>query len=189
MINNWANMYQDINQVQQINRNLLNQMNFNNQQMNPMMFNNMNMNFNPMDQIKMMSNLYQNNYQQMMGNRMQNMNNNNMNYNMNMNMNMNNNMNDNQNQNYRINLCFSTMEGSRILMAFDPNETIKGVLTKFLKRCNLEEYIGKTEGLFNFLFSGQNLDFNDDRKLKDVVIASLELTNILVIDTNHLIGA
>ena len=183
--NNWTNMYQDIYQIQQINRNLLNQMNFNNQQMNPMMFNNMNMNNNPMDQIRMMSNLYQNNFQQMMGNRMQNMNNNNMNYN----MNMNNNMKGNQNQDYRINLCFSTMEGSRIIMALDPNETIKGVLTKFLKRCNLEEYIGKTEGIFNFLFSGQNLDFNDNRKLKDVVIASLDLTNILVIDTNHLIGA
>ena len=183
--NNWTNMYQDIYQIQQINRNLLNQMNFNNQQMNPMMFNNMNMNNNPMDQIRMMANLYQNNYQQMMFNKMQNMNNNNMNYN----MNMNNNMNDNQNQDYKLNFCFSTMDGSRIIMAFDANETIKGALTKFLKRCNLEEYIGKTEGIFNFLFSGQNLDFNDNRKLKDVVETSLNLTNILVIDTNHLIGA
>ena len=183
--NNWTNMYQDIYKVQQINRNLLNQMNFNNQQMNPMMLNNMNMNNNPMDQIRMMSNLCQNNYQQMMFNKMQNMNNNNMNYN----MNMNNNMNDNQNQDYKLNFCFSTMEGSRITMAFDANETIKGALTKFLKRCNLEEYIGKTEGIFNFLFSGQNLDFNDNRKLKDVVETSLNLTNILVIDTNHLIGA
>ena len=185
MVDNWTNVYQDINLAQQINNMLLSQMYNNMGKMNPNMYNNMNMNYmqmnNPMDQIQMMSNIYNNNYQQMMQNGQFNINNNKFN-----NMNMNN---MNQNQDIKVNLCFSTMRGARIMMIFDHNETIDSVLTKFLKRCNLDYLIGKIQGKLTFLFSGQSLNFGDFRKLKDIILTPLNLTNILVIDTNNLIGA
>ena len=182
MFGNWQNMYQSINQAQQFNNNmLLNQMN--NYGQNQMMQNNMNfmqMN-NPMDQIQMISNMIQNNNQLMVGgNPNMNMNNNMMNNNMNMN-------NNNQNNNIKFNICFSTVKGARIIMPLDGNETVDGMLTKFLKRCNLEYLINNIDKKLTFLLAGKSLKFGDYTKLKDIVLFAV--TNVIVIDVNDLIGA
>ena len=95
----------------------------------------------------------------------------------------------NQNKNFKVNLCFSTIAGARIMMAFDKNETVDGALTKFLKRCNLDHLIGKIDKELTFLLSGQSLKFGNYKKLKDIVLMPLNVTNVLVIDTNNLIGA
>ena len=176
----WRNMYQNCDQVQQMNNNL-----FNNQMMNN------NMNFVPMNnegQIQMMANFFAKHHQQMMENKNQNMNNN---FNMNVNNDINNQKNNqDNNKKMRINVRFRTMDSVQVMMNFDFDNTINDILTKFLMRCNLEEYIGKTEGVFTFLFSGQKLDFEDQRKIKEVTFANVSnVINILVIDTNRLIGA
>ena len=177
---NWTNMYQNINQAQMMNNMLLNQMNNNLGIMNqnqPMQNNIMNfnqMNNNPQNQINMMSNMIQNNSPQIIGGLSEN--------------NMNN-MSNNQNKEYKINLCFGTIQGARIMMAFDQNETVNGALTKFLKRCNLDHLIGKVGKQLTFLLSGQSLQFGNNKKLKEVVLMPLNVTNIIVIDTNNLIGA
>ena len=172
MNDNWLSMYQNNNQFQNMNNIPYNQMNN-----NPMY---MNMNFAPnndQQQIQMMANFFLRNRPDLMN---QNMNNN-------FNMNMNNNNND---PGFRMNIKFKTMDGIEIMMNFDINNTIKEILTKFLKRCNLEEYIDKTEGLFTFIFSGQPLHFADNRRLRDICSPYAASTiTILVLDTNHLIGA
>ena len=95
----------------------------------------------------------------------------------------------NKNQNYKINLCFSTLKGTKINMFFDCNETIEGVITKFLKRVNLTDLIGNLKNKLKFLMSAENIDFGDTRKLKDVVMPGCPLVNIVVQDTQNLIGA
>ena len=186
MFDNWTNIYQSINQAQQMNNFLLNQMSNNYGLMNPMMINNnncMHMN-NPMDQIQLTSNMIQNNNQLMIGGN-PNLNNNMMNNNiMNNNMNMGN---INQDQNIKYNICFSTIKGARIMMPFDQNETVDGMLTKFLKRCNLDYLINKIDKKLTFLLQGKSLKFGDYTKLKNIVLFAV--TNIVVIDVNDLIGA
>ena len=176
-MNGWAGVYQNINAAQQINNFLLSQL-YNNKmnQMNQIPFNNMNnrqMN-NPLAQIQMTSNMIQNNSPQVQGGGFQN---------------MNMNINQNQNQNYKVNLCFSTIQGARIMMAFDSNETVDGALTKFLKRCNLDYLIHNIDKELTFLLSGQSLKFGNFKKLKDIVLLPLNVSNVVVIDTNNLIGA
>ena len=95
----------------------------------------------------------------------------------------------NKNKNYKINLCFSTLRGTKINMFFDCNETIEGVITKFLKRVNLTDLIGNLKNKLKFLMSAENIDFGDTRKLKDVVMPGFPLINIVVQDTQNLIGA
>ena len=95
----------------------------------------------------------------------------------------------NKNKNYKINLCFSTLKGTKINMFFDCNETIEGVITKFLKRVNLTDLIGNLQNKLKFLMSAENIDFGDKRKLKDVVMPGCPLVNIVVQDTQNLIGA
>ena len=146
-------------------------------QQNPMaIMDDLNMNFNsPIDQIQMMAvGGGQNNNQKMEDenfkamNQMRSLNN---------------------NQNYKINLCFSTLKGTKINMFFDCNETIEGVITKFLKRVNLTDLIGNLKNKLKFLMSAENIDFGDKRKLKDVVMPGFPLVNIVVQDTQNLIGA
>ena len=191
MNDNWLSMYQtnNNNQFQNMNNIPYNQMNN-----NPMY---MNMNVAPnndQQQIQMMANFFLRNRPDLMNQNMNNnfnmnMNNNNNNLNMNNNFNMNMN-NNNNNQNIRMNVHFKTMESTKIMMNFDINSTINEMLTKFLKRCNLEEYIGRTEGLFTFIFSGQQLNFKDNTRLRDICSPNAVSTMIiLVLDTNHLIGA
>ena len=95
----------------------------------------------------------------------------------------------NKNKNYKINLCFATLKGAKINMFFDCNETIEEVLTKFLKRVNLTDLIGNLQNKLKFLMSAENIDFGDKRKLKDVVMPGFPLVNIVVQDTQNLIGA
>ena len=146
-------------------------------QQNPMaIMNNLNMNPNsPIDQIQMMAVEGGQNNNQMMEdenfkamNQMKSL---------------------NKNQNYKINLCFATLKGAKINMFFDCNETIEGVLTKFLKRVNLTDLIGNLQNKLKFLMSAESIDFGDTRKLKDVVMPGFPLINIVVQDTQNLIGA
>ena len=169
---NWGNVYQTIQQAQQMQN-----MNFvpTNNMSNPMfgqMNNNMN---NPMDQIQMMSNFFlcQNMPQMIMGG----------------NPNINNNINVNNNQDHKVNICFSTLKGARINMVFNEDETVDGVLTKFLKRVNLDNLIGNVGGKLNFILSAENLYFKDMRKIKDLVLVPSNFTTIFVHDTQNLIGA
>ena len=74
-------------------------------------------------------------------------------------------------------------------MFFDCNETIEGVITKFLKRVNLTDLIGNLQNKLKFLMSAESIDFGDTRKLKDVVMPGFPLINIVVQDTQNLIGA
>ena len=174
---NWQNVYQNVNQAQAMNNMLLMQMLNNMNQMNQPM---QNMNFmqanNPMAQIQMASNFIQNNSPNIMGG--------NRNFNNNMNMNM-----MNQNNDIKINLCFSTMQGARIMMAINANETVNSTLTKFLKRCNLDYLVGKLKKELTFVYAGKSLEYNDLSPLKNVIFSSNTVANILVIDTNNLIGA
>ena len=174
---NWRNIYQTVQQAQQMQN-----MNFfpvnDLPQMNQM-FNNMNMNQmnSPMDQILFMSNFFQNqNMPQMMGG--------NPNFNNN-NMNINNSMKSAQ----RINIVFITLKGARINMAFNSDETVDGALTKFLKRVNLDYLINNLGGKLNFVLSAEKLSFGDYRKLKDLILMPSSFTNIFVHDTQNLIGA
>ena len=174
---NWQNVYQNVNQAQAMNNMLLMQMLNNMNQMNqPMQNMNFMQNYNPMAQIQMASNFIQNNSPNIMGG--------NRNFNNNMNMNMMNQKND-----IKINLCFSTMQGARIMMAFNPDETINSVLTKFLKRCNLGYLVGKLKKELTFIYAGKSLDYKDLSKLNKVISYTNTIANILVIDTNNLIGA
>ena len=174
-MNGWANVYQTINDAEKMNNFLLTQMYNNNMnQVNQMPFNNMNnsQKNNPLTQIQMTSNIIQNNSAQVMGGGFQNMN-----------------INQNQKKDFRVNLCFSTIQGARIMMSFDQNETVDGALVKFLKRCNLDHLIHNITNELTFLLSGQSLKFGNFKKLKDIVLMPLNVTNVLVIDTNNLVGA
>ena len=156
----WIDIYQ-CNQMQM--QNMFNPMN----NMNPMAIN------NPMDQI--LFNAYQINNQQ---------------------MNMPQNLNPSNeiippigNDDFKVNLMFSSMNGPKINMVFDCNETIEGVLTKFLKRVNLPELIGDLKEKLKFILNAEHINFGDKRKLKDVLVSSTTTTNVIVHDTANLIGA
>ena len=95
----------------------------------------------------------------------------------------------NNNQNYKINLNFNTLKGAKINMIFDCNETIEGVLTKFLKRVNLIDLIGNLQHKIKFLLNAENIDFGDKRRLKDIIMPGCSLVNVVVQDTQNLIGA
>ena len=91
-----------------------------------------------------------------------------------MNQGMNNNYNMNMNYNNnddKINICFSSMQGSRIVMMFDPDETVEGALKKYLLRVNLPQLINNIQGKMIFILSAQSLHFWDKRRLKDVSLA------------------
>ena len=138
--------------------------------------NNLNMNFNnPLDKIQFMAvGGGQNNNQMMMDN----------------NFNAMNQMRSlNKNENYKINACFSTLRGTKINMFFDCNETIEGVITKFLKRVNLTNLIGNLQNKLKLLLSAESINYGDKRKLKDAVFPGCTMVNIVVHDTQNLIGA
>ena len=105
---------------------------------------------------------------------------------------MNNNFNNfNQNvnaQDQKINLCFLTIQGSRIMMKINPEDTVEQVLEKYLLRVNLPELINNVQGKLTFILSAQSLHFGDKRKIKDVAMVG-NMNQILVNDTGNLIGA
>ena len=105
----------------------------------------------------------------------------------------NNNINNNpfnqpQPKNEYINLCFATVQGSRIMMKIKPDDTVEKVLEKYLLRVNLPELINNVQGKITFILSAQSLKFGDKRKIKDVAIMTY-LNQVLVNDTGNLIGA
>lgn len=104
-------------------------------------------------------------------------------------MNNNINMNFNNNNVDKINICFSSMQGSRIVMMFDPNETVEGALKKYLLRVNLPNLINNVQGKMIFILSAQSLHFGDKRRLKDVCLTLGNANQILVNDIHNLIGA
>ena len=100
----------------------------------------------------------------------------------------NSNQNNINNQNRKINLCFATIQGSRIMMKINPDDTVDEVLKKYLLRVNLENLIDKVDGKITFILSAQSLKFGDKRKIKDVAMLG-NINQILVNDTANLIGA
>ena len=92
-------------------------------------------------------------------------------------------------QKYKINITFSSMQGTKINMIFDCDESIDGILTKFLKRVNLTELIGNLQNKIKFILNADPIDFGDDRKLKDILVPGTTNTNIIIHDTGNLIGA
>ena len=100
----------------------------------------------------------------------------------------NSNQNNINNQNRKINLCFATIQGSRIMMKINPDDTVDEVLKKYLLRVNLDHLINKVDGKITFIFSAQSLKFGDQRKIKDVAMVG-NMNQILVNDTGNLIGA
>ena len=158
-MNDWTNIYQPNLFLM---GNMLNQMNMNNMMIN-----------NPMDQIQFMA-MNQNDNPQMFGGNFEAMNQ----------------MNAfNGNRRFKVNLIFTTLKGAKITMPFDSEETIDGVLTKFLKRVNLTELIGNLKNKLKFIMSAEALNFGDFRKLKDIIIAGNTTLNVYVHDTQNLIGA
>ena len=193
MMNSWGNIYQTVQQAQQMQNNA----NFIPMNNMPIMFNQMNANVNnPMDQIQFMSMLFNQNIPQMNMGGNQNFN---MGWNQNYNMGGNQNFNMGGNQNFNmggnkniedtINICFSTLKGARINMRFKTSETIDSILTKFLKRVNLENLINNLGGKLNFILSAETLQFGDKRRIKDIVYMPCTFTTILVHDSQNLIGA
>ena len=165
----WGNVYQSIQQVQNMQN-----MNFIPMNNIPQM-NNMNQMTNPMDQIQFMANYCSQNQNIPQ---------------MNMGGNREGGMNFNQNkQPSKINLCFSTLKGARINMTFDSNVTVDEVLTKFLKRVNLEKLNKEGRKKLNFILSAETLLFGDHRKIKDIIFMPSNFTTVLVHDTQNLIGA
>ena len=88
----------------------------------------------------------------------------------------------------KINLCFSTIQGSRIMMKINSEDTVEQVLEKYLLRVNLPELINNLQGKITFILSAQSLKFGDKRKIKEVAMVG-NLNQILVNDTGNLIGA
>ena len=144
---------------------------------------------NPMMNNTMIGNPMMNN--QMMNNQMNNMMNQKQLMQMTNLMNqLNNNMKmTNMNKNNKINLCFSTMQGSRVMMFFSPDETVENILKKYLLRVNLPNLINKIEGNLIFILNAQSLKFGDKRKLKDLILSMGNANNVLVNDIHNLIGA
>ncbi len=158
-MDDWINIYQQ-NLFQM--GNMLNQMNMNNMMSN-----------NPMDQIQLMA-MNQNNNPQMVGGNFEAINQ----------------MNAlNRNRSFKVNLCFTTLKGAKIMMPFDCEETIDGVLTKFLKRVDLTDLIGNLKNKLKFIMSAETINFGDFRKLKEIIVAGNTTLNVFVHDTQNLIGA
>ena len=92
------------------------------------------------------------------------------------------------NQDIKINLCFATIQGSRIMMKINPEDTVEQVLEKYLLRVNLPQLINNLQGKITFILSAQSLKFGDKRKIREVAMVG-NLNQILVNDTGNLIGA
>ena len=100
----------------------------------------------------------------------------------------NNNMNQPKVKEEYVNLCFATIQGSRIMMKVKPDDTVEDILRKYLLRVELPDLINNVQGKITFILSAQSLKFGDKRKIKEVVLNN-DLNQILVNDTGNLIGA
>ena len=93
------------------------------------------------------------------------------------------------NRKYKINLIFTTLKGVKINMFFDCDETIENVITKFLKRVDLERLIGNLNNELKFILAAEHIDYGDKRKLKDVLMGGSTTSNVVVHDTKNIVGA
>ena len=64
---------------------------------------------------------------------------------------------------------FSEKTGNIINIAIDPEKTINDLLIEFLKRIEKENNINEFKNKFYFSCSGNKLDFNDKKKIKDIL--------------------
>ena len=90
---------------------------------------------------------------------------------------------------YKINLIFTTLRGVKLNMFFDCDETIENVITKFLKRVDLERLIGNLNNELKFILAAEHIDYGDKRKLKDVIMGGSTTSNVVVHDTKNIVGA
>ena len=90
---------------------------------------------------------------------------------------------------YKINLIFTTLRGVKLNMFFDCDETVENVITKFLKRVNLERLIGNLNNELKFILAAEHIDYGDKRKLKDVILGGGTTSNVVVHDTKNIVGA
>ena len=90
---------------------------------------------------------------------------------------------------YKINLIFTTLRGVKINMFFDCDETIENVITKFLKRVDLERLVGNLNNELKFILAAEHIDQGDKRKLKDVIMGGSTTSNVVVHDTKNIVGA
>ena len=90
---------------------------------------------------------------------------------------------------YKINLIFTTLRGVKLNMFFDCDETIENVITKFLKRVNLDRLIGNLNNELKFILAAEHIDYGDKRKLKDVILGGSTTSNVVVHDTKNIVGA
>ena len=90
---------------------------------------------------------------------------------------------------YKINLIFTTLRGVKINMFFDCDETIENVITKFLKRVDLERLVGNLNNELKFILAAEHIDYGDKRKLKDVIMGGSTTSNVVVHDTKNIVGA
>ena len=63
------------------------------------------------------------------------------------------------------------------------------IITKFLKRVDLTYLIGNLQNRLKFLMSAESINYGDKRRLKDAVLPGCTLANVVVHDTQNLIGA
>ena len=90
---------------------------------------------------------------------------------------------------YKINLIFTTLRGVKINMFFDCDETIENVITKFLKRVDLERLVGNLNNELKFILAAEHIDYGDKRKLKDAIMGGSTTSNVVVHDTKNIVGA
>ena len=68
----------------------------------------------------------------------------------------------------KINICFSTVQGTIIVMKFNLDDTVEQILEKYLLRVNLPELINNIQGKLAFIYSAQSLKFGDKRKINEI---------------------
>ena len=84
----------------------------------------------------------------------------------------------------RINILFYTHKGTKFQMTPPENIKISELLSKFMKKINLDENL--IDDKIFFLFNGYRLNKNDVRNLSEIGISNL--STILVIDSANIIG-
>ena len=72
----------------------------------------------------------------------------------------------------KINISLEVRNGTRLNSVFNYGTKIKEVIENFSQR------IGKSKYNYSFLFNGNTLDYNDERKIEDVLFACVVLTAV-----------
>ena len=72
----------------------------------------------------------------------------------------------------KINISLGLRNGTRLNSVFNYGTKIKEVIENFSQR------IGKSKYNYSFLFNGNTLDYNDERKIEDVLFACVVLTAV-----------